>query len=82
MFLPLQKLNLVMIYFLQSKNASDNESLHVDCPMLPKIIRPTDMIYFSDGKLKGEVIDVEEDNVKVRMKEGMEVRRALCFLQA
>tara|TARA_B100000787_G_scaffold120727_1_gene90702 strand:+ start:362 stop:544 length:183 start_codon:yes stop_codon:yes gene_type:complete len=38
--------------------------------MLSKVLRPTDMVYFDDGKLRAEVIDVEEDAVKVRFKEG------------
>jgi pyruvate kinase len=28
------------------------------------------MVFFDDGKLRAEVIDVEEDAVKVRFKEG------------
>lgn len=49
---------------------SNNDSLQVDCFALSKVVRPTDMIFFDDAKLRAEVIDVEEDAVKIRFKEG------------
>jgi pyruvate kinase len=33
-------------------------------------VRPTDIIFFDDNKLRAEVIDVEEDAVKIRFKDG------------
>ena len=49
---------------------SNNDVLQVDCFYLSKVCRPTDMIFLNDGKLRAEVIDVEEDAVKIRFKEG------------
>ena len=48
---------------------STNECLRVDCPYLPQILRPTDLIFFDDGKMHAEVIDVAENSVKIRFKE-------------
>ena len=48
--------------------ASDAECLRVDCGNLPKVLRPTDVLYFDDGRLNAEVIDVDEDSVKIRFK--------------
>jgi len=48
---------------------SDNEAIRVDCPYLPKVLRPTDIVYMNGGKLRAEVIDVTEMTVKIRFKE-------------
>ena len=47
---------------------SDSEALRVDCAKLPQVLRPTDIVYFDDGRLHAEVIDIDEDSVKVRFK--------------
>jgi pyruvate kinase len=42
----------------------------VDCFNLSKVVRPTDTVFLNDGLMRAEVIDVEEDAVKIRFKEG------------
>lgn len=49
---------------------SDNDTLQVDCFNLSKVVRPTDTVFLNDGLMRAEVIDVEEDAVKIRFKEG------------
>jgi len=47
---------------------STNETIFVDCVNLYKYVRPTDELYFNDGQTKGEVIDVEPNEIKIRMR--------------
>jgi len=55
---------------MESFNApSTNECIRVDCPYLPQILRPTDLVFFDDGKIHAEVIDVTDSNVKIRFKD-------------
>lgn len=42
----------------------------MDCPYLPKVLRPTDIVFFNGGKLRAEIIDVGEHELKIRFKEG------------
>lgn len=50
-------------------NVSTQEAIRVDCPYLPKILRPNDIVFFNGGKLRAEVIDVAEQALKIRFKE-------------
>jgi len=43
--------------------------IYVDCYNLSKVVRPTDELYFDDGKIRGEIIDVDSCEVKVRMRD-------------
>lgn len=47
---------------------STSNILQINCPELPKMMRPQDLIYFNDGQLSAQVTDVEIDEIKIEFR--------------